>query len=135
MKRDAEQILRQRNEWESARLLLSQKQASIKEKDSEYRMLSDQFTELNQKYNEANIQLIQQQNTVTALERELEIIRERLQAKEEEIQFTKKKIKESATLIDRLLHSIDEREKDWEKAIAIRTEKESQLDEIGRAHV
>src|SRR5690625_7714873 len=97
-------------------------------------MLSDQFTELNQKYNEANIQLIQQQNTVTALERELEIIRERLQAKEEEIQFSKKKIKESATLIDRLLHSIDEREKDWEKAIAIRTEKESQLDDAEKAY-
>lgn len=134
MKRDAEQILRQKNEWESARLQLLQKQAAIKEKDSEYRMLSDQFSDLNQKYNEANIQLIQQQNTVTALERELEIIGERLQSKEKEIQFSRKKIKESTALIDRLLLSIEEREKDWEKAIAVRTEKESQLDDAEKAY-
>lgn len=134
MKRDAEQVLRQKSEWERAKNSLDHKQILLKEKDSKYRSLADQFNHLNQRYNEANIQLIQQQNTVTALEREHEIIHEKLQSKDDEILFSNQKVKESSDLVQKLMVSIQSREEEWKKELAIRTEKESLLNDAEKAY-
>lgn len=134
LKRDAEQVLRQRSEWERAKSSLEHKQILLKEKDAQYRMLSDRFNDLNQKYNEANIRLIQQKNTVTALEREHEIIREKLQSKDEEIVYSNQRVEESKNLVEKLVISIGEREEEWRKALEVRTEKEALLSGAEKAY-
>ena len=134
IKSDTNSWVNQKEKFEQLQVQLAEHQAALAEKDSQYRSLSDEYNELRQSYNQLHIKMVQQENLLETVQREKEMVVEKIESIQKDISYSNQKIVESEEAIQKLDLSIRDHEALLQKQIHERESQEALLNDAEKEY-
>lgn len=120
--------------WKKANLKLKEKQTKLADKDALYRSLSEKYNDLRQEFNQFNIKVIQQKNTIESFLREQRMIEEKRSTVEKDIEYSRRKVEDAIEASQKLRLSIARYDKRLLEDIGLRKQKEARLNDAERGY-
>lgn len=127
--------------WEAQKLehkklkqQLADLQQELSDKDVLYRSISEEYNELRQTYNQLHIQMLQQQNLLETVQREQEIVVEKIKILHKDLNYSQQKVAESEESVRKLNFSMEEIEKSLHDQIRKREEREQLLNDAEKKY-
>ena len=131
---DSQSWVAQKDQYNVLQQNLEARQRELADKDSLYRSLSDQYSELRQVYNQMHIKVVQQENLLDTLNRELEMISEKKTSLQKDIAYSIQKIDESEEATQKHRSSIDRYEETLKEDIKRREAMEALLNDAEKKY-
>src|SRR5690606_8303027 len=131
---DSQSWVAQKDQYNVLQQNLEARQRELADKDSLYRSLSDQYSELRQVYNQMHIKVVQQGNLLDTLNRELEMISEKKTSLQKDIAYSIQKIDESEEATQKHRSSIDQYEETLKEDIKRREAMEALLNDAEKKY-
>src|SRR5690606_20453086 len=127
--------------WEAQKLehkklkqQLADLQQELSDKDVLYRSISEEYNELRQTYNQLHIQMLQQQNLLETVQREQEMVVEKIKILHKDLNYSQQKVAESEESVRKLNFSMEEIEKSLHDQIRKREEREQLLNDAEKKY-